>query len=243
MSLDSGVGNGIPVADFKLADCSASSSSLTGPAGSSQGDIPSPDPNPFPEIDPPEVRELQNNIKSHGFDELVIVDARFEYEYAGGHITGAINIKSEAEMKQLFDEFSGSSVCLIFYCEFSRNRGPILMWNFRHYDRSRNLSCYPALTYPTIYLLRGGYKEFYGCCPDLCFGGYVPMCSPAFGSNGGLNRSHSSYCPQGLAQPVFSMRQLPSMPLMARMSRAGMVSVTRLVQWRSVMDVWDSKRE
>jgi hypothetical protein len=212
MSLDSGIDNEIHVADFKFADCSASSSSLACPAGSSPGDIPFRDANPFPEIDPPEVRQLQNNIKLHRFDQLVIIDARFDDEYAGGHIAGAINVRSASQMKRLFDEFSGSSVCLIFYCEFSRTRGPTLMQDFRHYDRFRNLSRYPALTYPTIYLLRGGYKEFYCCCPELCVGGYVPMSPWDFVRSGQLNRSHSLYCVQRFRQPVFSTDQPRSLP-------------------------------
>jgi hypothetical protein len=211
MALDSGVDNGIPVPVFELADCNTSSSSSSACLhASSQGEIPRADASPFPQIDPLGVREFRNDIKAQGFNQLVIIDARFEYEYEGGHIKDAINIKSEADMKKLFDELSGCSVCLIFHCEFSKNRGPTLMGDFRTYDRLRNISRYPELTYPTIYLLRGGYNAFYRCCPDLCDGGYVPMREEKFVLNGQLKQCHFFYRDQRFSQPVFSTHKLRS---------------------------------
>jgi rhodanese-related sulfurtransferase len=204
MALGSGVDNGMPVPVFELADCNTSSSSLTPLHDSSQGEIPRADANPFPEIDPHQIREFTKDTKARGFDQLVIIDARFDYEYAGGHIRDAINVRSEAEMKRLFDEFSGCSACLIFHCEFSKNRGPTLMQDFRQHDRVRNISRYPELTYPTIYLLRGGYKEFYHCCPDLCDGEYVPMRAEEFVVSGQLKRSYSFYCAHRPSQSVVS---------------------------------------
>jgi hypothetical protein len=198
--------------DFELADCNSSSSSLAGPYASLGGDLPGRDANPFPAIDPLQFRARHENIHEYGFDHLLIIDARFEYEYAGGHIRGAINVKSNAEMIRLFDQFSGSSVCVIFHCEFSKNRGPTLMRNFREYDRLRNLGSYPALTYPTIYLLQGGYKEFYHQCSDLCDGGYVSMSDPKFVLNGLLRQSMSLYRAQALSQPIFSMQEMRSVP-------------------------------
>jgi M-phase inducer phosphatase 2 len=38
----------------------------------------------------------------------------------------------------------------------------------RNNDRMRNEHAYPALAYPEIYLLHGGYKEFYETHSDLC---------------------------------------------------------------------------
>jgi rhodanese-related sulfurtransferase len=206
MALDSGVDNGMPVPVFELAHCntSLSSSSLAPLHASSQGEIPRADADPFPEIDPPGVCEFRNEIKARGFDRLIIVDARFDYEYAGGHIKDAINVRSKAEMERLFDEFTGCSVCLIFHCEFSKNRGPTLMREFRAHDRAQNISRYPELTYPTIYLLRGGYKEFYHCYPELCDGEYVPMRAEEFVASGQLRRNHSFLLAQRFSQRVFS---------------------------------------
>ena len=46
------------------------------------------------ELTPKEVAEavLANEIAFHGqkFDKMVIIDARYEYEYSGGHIKGTL---------------------------------------------------------------------------------------------------------------------------------------------------------
>jgi hypothetical protein len=67
---------------------------------------------------------------------------------------------------------------IVFHCEFSSERGPRLCRLFRSLDRQYNLSIYPQLSFPSIYLLDGGYAEFYNhsslkeyCEPK----GYVSM--------------------------------------------------------------------
>lgn len=51
----------------------------------------------------------------------------------------------------------------------------------RNNDRSRN--AYPRLHYPEIYLLQGGYKNFYESYPELCDPiGYRQMLDPMFTS-------------------------------------------------------------
>jgi M-phase inducer tyrosine phosphatase len=156
------------------------------------------DEDPFPAIDSARLRDLISNHSFYGFDNVVIVDARFDYEYSGGHIHRSINVRSMADMETLFAQFRDRYVCLIFHCEFSTNRGPGLMQQFREYDRRENSERYPLLNYPTIYLLHGGYSVFFEECPDLCDGGYVPMHDPRFVRNGDLRRSHSRHGANGL---------------------------------------------
>jgi M-phase inducer tyrosine phosphatase len=76
-----------------------------------------------------------------------VLDCRFDYEYAGGHIAGAINVKSMEMLDDLLlsastgvyangDELptpsrsgelgEGEQVVLIFHCEFSAKRAPTL---------------------------------------------------------------------------------------------------------------------
>lgn len=51
----------------------------------------------------------------------------------------------------------------------------------RNNDRLRNQEAYPALQYPEIYLLHGGYKDFFAAFPDLCDPiAYRPMLEPTF---------------------------------------------------------------
>ncbi|XP_046693989.1 cell division cycle 25 homolog d isoform X2 [Silurus meridionalis] len=65
---------------------------------------------------------------------------------------------------------------IVFHCEFSSERGPRLCHYLRELDRTVNAQTYPHLFYPELYLLQGGYKLFYSCCPELCEPcAYVPM--------------------------------------------------------------------
>jgi hypothetical protein len=179
----------IPIPDFMLG-CSVEPIRRPRIHAMSQGALLLPE-DPFPPIDPESLRLLMGDTASHGYDVLVIADARFEYEYSGGHIEGSLNIRSVAQMKELFDKFRECSACLVFHCEFSKNRGPTLMHAFRDHDRKNN--SYPHLDFPNIFLLDGGYKRFYDESRDLCTGGYVPMREESFVASGELRRSHSVY--------------------------------------------------
>ncbi|CAG0922756.1 unnamed protein product [Notodromas monacha] len=57
---------------------------------------------------------------------------------------------------------------LIFHCEFSSERGPSLLRFLRNRDRGLNANNYPALHFPELYLLDGGYKAFYERYPHQC---------------------------------------------------------------------------
>lgn len=52
----------------------------------------------------------------------------------------------------------------------------------RNHDRILNADSYPALHYPEMYLLHGGYKEFFKAHAELCDPiAYRPMLDPDFG--------------------------------------------------------------
>lgn len=165
---------------------------------------------------------------------LLVVDCRYQFEYQGGHIPGAININCPSVLGMLFHELRSkksssdfidkllyiqdreisceditliSSACekirilknasnlqatssqhpnsinissiddqgaeteiiIIFHCEFSSQRGPNLIRHWRSLDREYNE--YPELTFPQIYVLRGGYEAWAG----LTGAPYLPM--------------------------------------------------------------------
>jgi M-phase inducer tyrosine phosphatase len=78
---------------------------------------------------------------------------------------------------------------IVFHCEFSHNRGPQLAGLFREIDRNMNRLCYPTLFYPHVYVLDGGYRQFFANFPALCHGGYTPMLDEFHRSNGDLTKA------------------------------------------------------
>jgi M-phase inducer tyrosine phosphatase len=108
---------------------------------------------------------------SDKFDQKMIIDCRFEYEYEGGHIDGAINYNDkELLASQLIDNPMEGRTLLIFHCEYSAHRAPIMARHIRARDRNENAAHYPKLYYPEIYILDGGYSAF--------FAEYRERCSP-----------------------------------------------------------------
>ncbi|XP_018332306.1 M-phase inducer phosphatase [Agrilus planipennis] len=128
---------------------------------------------------------LMEGSFSEKVNSYKIIDCRYPYEFDGGHITGAQNIFTK---DQIMEELLASDKLpkdankrniLIFHCEFSSERGPTLYRFLRNLDRIRNNDIYPSLHYPEIYLLEGGYKNFYEQFSDLCTPqGYKPMAHP-----------------------------------------------------------------
>ncbi|KAI5176596.1 M-phase inducer phosphatase 3 [Pancytospora epiphaga] len=94
--------------------------------------------------------------------DYMFIDARFGYEYSGGHVSGAMNVNEEQDICQLLR----SEKIIIFYCEFSSVRGPTLARRLRNADRRQNE--YPQLCCPEIYVLDGGYNKFHGEYSELC---------------------------------------------------------------------------
>ncbi len=72
------------------------------------------------------VRVLQGEFKN-AYDELLILDCRFPYEYAGGHIRGAQNVTSpDALEAMLFQRPVNQRTLVILHCEYSVQRAPRL---------------------------------------------------------------------------------------------------------------------
>lgn len=137
--------------------------------------------------------DMLTGVYDEFFDSLFIIDCRYDYEYAGGHIQGAVNINNPAELSDAFFDEPLDRSMVIFHCEFSHNRGPEMASIFRGFDRELNKNRYPFLYYPHVYILDGGYKKFYAENSDYCDGGYTPMLDKDHTLNGDLVRSTSQY--------------------------------------------------
>ncbi|KAI1103927.1 hypothetical protein F4804DRAFT_213286 [Jackrogersella minutella] len=103
------------------------------------------------------------------YTQKMIIDCRFEYEYEGGHIMTAVNHNDkELLARQLFQSPMDGKTLLIFHCEYSACRAPMMARHVRAADREVNIECYPRLTYPEVYILDGGYSEFFIEHRDRC---------------------------------------------------------------------------
>ncbi|KAJ2773940.1 m-phase inducer phosphatase [Coemansia nantahalensis] len=108
------------------------------------------------------------------YDEKIVVDCRFPYEYEGGHIAGAVNAPTQEHLERLLLEqqsglhAAGRRVVVVLHCEYSLQRAPSMACHLRRRDRERNMHRYPHLDYPEIYVLKGGYRGFFGAHKQLC---------------------------------------------------------------------------
>ncbi|KAK9814635.1 hypothetical protein WJX72_009085 [[Myrmecia] bisecta] len=139
---------------------------------------------------------LQGGSSQFGMDEYRLVDCRYWYEHQGGHIPGALNMTDpEAGEALTFGSngaLDGGRTAVILYCEFSSERAPRMFRHLRNLDRKMHLANYPALDFPHLYVLKGGYKAFWKRYPHLCtpHGSYTRMGDPAHSAH--LKQCHAS---------------------------------------------------
>ncbi|XP_020854923.1 M-phase inducer phosphatase 1 isoform X3 [Phascolarctos cinereus] len=122
-------------------------------------------------ISPEIMASVLNGKFANLIKEFVIIDCRYPYEYEGGHIRGAVNLHMEEEveaflLKKPIRPTDGKRVIVVFHCEFSSERGPRMCRFVRERDRLDNE--YPKLHYPELYVLKGGYKDFFLKCKSYC---------------------------------------------------------------------------
>lgn len=102
---------------------------------------------------------------NHLVERVIIIDCRYPYEFEGGHIKGALNLHQELQVEDFLlktpvvPSCPEKRVVIVFHCEFSSERGPRMCRFVRERDRAVNE--YPNLHYPELYILKGGYKDFF----------------------------------------------------------------------------------
>ncbi|XP_076109258.1 M-phase inducer phosphatase 1-A-like isoform X1 [Mytilus galloprovincialis] len=134
-------------------------------------------------ITPATINDVLNGKYNDTIGSFRIIDSRYSYEFEGGHIPGAENIHNKDDILELLKNpntprSDGKRDIIIFHCEFSSERGPKMCRFLRNHDRELNAENYPSLYFPELYILKGGYKEFYESFKTLCTPmDYVPMLS------------------------------------------------------------------
>lgn len=168
----------------------------------------------FLTVAPQQLADLINGKIATHITRVILIDCRFEYEYKGGHIKSAINMHTEELVERALTHAllpGAENVAIIFYCEFSSYRGPRLCRFLRSWDRKMNLDRYPKLHYENLFVLKGGYKNFFAHHPELCDPvNYLPMSDPRYSEqcSAGLasckkQRPTRSYSWSGISQPMF----------------------------------------
>jgi rhodanese-related sulfurtransferase len=131
----------------------------------------------IPHITPQTFLRILQGEFDQTFEKWVVLDCRFQHEYVGGHVCGALNLTTLEELKELYDYYLGRQVCFVFHCEFSQERGPMWAQTFREFDRIRNLKEERGhkLHYPCIYIVHGGYQAIFGAVGQVTTGSYKQM--------------------------------------------------------------------
>lgn len=119
-------------------------------------------------ISPQTLADVVEGHYDDTIDSFRIIDCRYPYEFEGGHVRGAENMYLHETILTLLQNPTTEKQVLIFHCEFSSERGPKMLRFLRSKDRELNKENYPALNFPEVYLLDGGYKAFFGEIPELC---------------------------------------------------------------------------
>ncbi|KAG8733392.1 cell division cycle- protein [Ceratobasidium sp. 423] len=121
-----------------------------------------------------------------------VIDCRFDYEYEGGHVPGAINLNTTQAIEEhlLGDNKpapsrSGDGIkkdVLVFHCEFSAKRAPTFAKHLRSRDRALNSHSYPNVHYPEVYIMAGGYNQYFKEKPSQVEPpfSYVQMDDPSY---------------------------------------------------------------
>lgn len=159
--------------------------------------IPESEPDSLPRITRETMADVLDGKFSAQYSRIRVIDCRFEYEYNGGHIIAAENFNDKDQLAaQLFDGSMPADTLIIFHCEYSVHRAPLSAKFIRNHDRKVNAANYPNLTHQEMYILDGGYKNFYEKYPEKCMGEYIEM----------SDERHEQACERGMAK-VKSQRQ------------------------------------
>ncbi|KAJ5815377.1 hypothetical protein N7474_007154 [Penicillium riverlandense] len=153
--------------------------------------IPEDKADSLPRIEKSVLLEVMDGKFNDQFDQIMVIDCRFEYEYEGGHINGALNYNDKEKLASELFQAAKPRTALILHCEYSAHRAPIMAKFIRHHDRAVNVDSYPHLTYPDLYILDGGYSAFFAEHRALCFPqNYVEMSA----------KEHEFACERGLGK-------------------------------------------
>jgi rhodanese-related sulfurtransferase len=102
----------------------------------------------------------------------LVIDARSDLEYTGGHIHGAINCHDEySDVARLYVNHYRPNILFIFHGEHSHHRGPTAARLFIDIHQKSQYSSQPLF----VVVLDQGFSEFYSRHTALCDSEYWPF--------------------------------------------------------------------
>lgn len=151
-------------------------------------------------ITPQVMRDVIDGKYSSKMKKYYVFDCRFDYEFEAGHIDGAVHVPNLSAIDELLlsadkgisdgplptparsgEGDTTQQTVLIFHCEFSLCRGPEYAKFLRQSDRNMNTQNFPKVHYPEVYILEGGYCDFFKQFPNQCEPrAYVAMDDPHY---------------------------------------------------------------
>ncbi|XP_039244280.1 M-phase inducer phosphatase 2-like isoform X4 [Pipra filicauda] len=161
-----------------------------------------------------ELEEGLQHSRSAQYEEIRSLPDSNDQELIGDFSKGAVNLPLQQDVEQfLLDQpilslDTSKRVIIIFHCEFSAHRGPKMCRFLREKDRSCHE--YPQLHYPELYVLKGGYRDFFLQYPTHCEPqDYRPMEHGAFQEELRQFRSQSRLRAGERSRREFCSRLLP----------------------------------
>jgi M-phase inducer tyrosine phosphatase len=98
--------------------------------------VPDDQPGGLPRISQETMVSVLGGEFNHLYDDVMVIDCRFEYEYNGGHINGAANFNDKEQLAQkLFAQTPGplfaqpevaKGTLIVLHCEYSVHRAPLM---------------------------------------------------------------------------------------------------------------------
>jgi len=121
------------------------------------------------------------SLRSRSSDllDVKLIDCRFPFAYDAGRVCGATNAYTPRDAQRVLTRESGvdagARVAVVFYCARGEDES-LRMWrHIRNLDRRSHVVDYPALSFPLMYVLRGGFDAFYDAHPEWCQGSKITL--------------------------------------------------------------------
>lgn len=137
------------------------------------------------------VNELMRSGAENG-SALILIDARYDYEFRNCSIVGARNCKTRASLRRLLKKGLASNATFIFYCDSTMTRSKILSSALQRLLNADTEMQKAAKSVQWL-VLDGGIESFIRHYPELCQGSFVPKTEKSFIRSGQMKMCSTNF--------------------------------------------------